>query len=49
MDFTQNFLHSPWFGRGGHFQHGLGAGVFASVGVHGSMHNYVSFRIVLSF
>ena len=38
----------PWFGRGGHYANGTGAGVFTFSSAHGSVATYYSFRVVLA-
>ena len=38
---------NPWFKRGYHFNHGLGAGVFTFVNANGHADGNGSFRVVL--
>ena len=43
-----NFQH-PWFGRGDHYNRGIGAGIFAFHDIQGQAEKSYSFRIVLAF
>ena len=39
----------PWFVRGGYYNNGVEAGVFAFSRAYGFVFSYVGFRVVLSF
>ena len=45
-----HFVYSyyPWFARGGHYNLGLDAGMFAFSGAYGYAASYLSFRVVLT-
>jgi len=40
--------YNPWFARGGEYNHGLNAGMFAFGNTNGS-HGVLSFRVVMEY